>query len=54
MSRKDYELIARVIREFPIPRAEKAPLANEFARELGLANANFNRHRFMAACLGER
>jgi hypothetical protein len=58
VSKKDYELIARVLRfrreHLPIGRADVADqidiLANMFATELAATNPRFNRERFLAAC----
>lgn len=48
MHKRDYELIARVIRETPyVPRAI---LAKAFADELAQVSERFDRNRFIKAC----
>lgn len=51
MSRRDYELIARVIRRVATRRDACLNLATAFAEELKKDNSNFNRERFVAACM---
>jgi hypothetical protein len=62
MTKKDYELIARVLRETSVlclggsykdARAIQA-YAEAFADEFALTNPRFNRERFLAACGVER
>ena len=54
MTRKDFVLIARVIRNSSEVIDEMAleALAENFANELSGTNPNFNRDRFLSACLG--
>lgn len=54
MSKKDYELIARVLRGFTfgIDENEGELLAERFADELRATNPRFHRERFIAACMG--
>lgn len=51
MSRKDFELIARVIREARIAPDAREEVAIKFADELRATNINFQRGRFLDACL---
>jgi hypothetical protein len=60
MSKKDYELIARVLRfqRNHIVTSDEAidqvdQLAAMFATELASTNPRFDRERFIAACMGE-
>lgn len=57
MTRRDYEVIARVIREmpttFPRERVAKQEYARAFADALTEGNPAFNRERFLSACMGE-
>jgi hypothetical protein len=54
MSRKDYEMIVRVLNDptLHLPDAKRNALASRFADELQKDNPNFNRSRFMKACCG--
>ena len=59
MSKKDFELIARVLREHNHDHREgeyTSPtiLAEYFADALAATNPRFDRARFVAACMGER
>jgi Txe/YoeB family toxin of Txe-Axe toxin-antitoxin module len=53
MSRKDFELIARVLREttngLDTPEPVRANIAKTFARELAADNPRFNRAHFLRA-----
>jgi len=49
MTRRDFNLIAGVIRQLPSPVSRDA-LARAFAAELPATNPNFNRGRFLDAC----
>lgn len=53
MTRKDFELIAAVIRDARLERPLYRPawdyIAKDFARELRGTNANFDRDRFLRA-----
>lgn len=55
MTKKDYELIARVVRNYGLshPNSEKvvSHLSSEFADELQKENPRFVRHKFIDACL---
>lgn len=57
MSKKDFEMIARVLRDnlngpdCPVPVRDN--LARAFADELAASNPRFARERFIAACMGE-
>jgi hypothetical protein len=58
MSKKDYELIARVLRESRAlsttsGKCYARELAADFAAELAATNPRFDRERFIAACMGE-
>ena len=50
MTRKHFELIARVVRESGLSAAAREKLAAEFADELDATNPMFDRKRFIAAC----
>lgn len=54
MTRRDFVLIARVIRNSSEVIDEMAleALAENFADELAGTNPNFDRDRFLSACLG--
>jgi hypothetical protein len=59
MSKKHFELIARVLREYnerpgvtDTERETYAQLAQTFATELRAENPRFDRSRFLAACAG--
>lgn len=52
MSRKDFELIARVLRANSSETVVRETLALDFADELAATNGRFDRQRFLAACLG--
>jgi len=49
MTRKDFELIADVIKGMEDPKARESA-AQAFADRLRLVNPRFNRARFMEAC----
>lgn len=57
MTKRDFELIARVIDKLPIPNTLGAPMVyfidviNGFANELEKTNPGFNRESFMRACM---
>jgi hypothetical protein len=54
MSKKDYELIAGVIRDYCAETgAEPNLLADLFAAELWAHNTRFDASRFRSACKGE-
>jgi hypothetical protein len=54
MSKKDFEMIARVLREYGSASPTDALfLARKFADELAATNPRFARERFIAACMGE-
>lgn len=51
MSRKDYELIARIIDELPTgDEVDRLIIAKEFAWALAHENPRFDRERFLKAC----
>ncbi len=51
MTRKDYELIAKVIMEWSVSEnAECLPLVNRFVAALEKDNSRFNRGTFIGAC----
>lgn len=52
MSRKHFELIARVLRNLDgtVPHADRKATAEAFADELRATNPNFDRARFLTAC----
>lgn len=49
MKRRDYDLIAKVIREFPQGTVRVAA-CKKFIRALTEDNANFNSEQFITAC----
>lgn len=49
MTRKDFELIARVVSEM-WDTTERQSIARAFAKELAHTNARFDRDRFLRAC----
>jgi len=49
MTRKDFELIARTIRELPLSAVSRRKVAVAFADELRSTNSNFDRDRFIKA-----
>ena len=57
MSKKDYELIAGVLRnttggpDMPLPLRDH--IVRTFANELATTNPRFARERFIAACMGQ-
>lgn len=51
MSKKDFELIARVIRKQQLSDAQRAVLVSDFATELLAINPKFHVERFRAACV---
>lgn len=53
MTRKDYELIARVLRHDVETLVARQYLAGKFADALAAQNASFNRGKFMLAALGK-
>jgi hypothetical protein len=53
MTKQDFELIARVIRDRNPLTTDRRSLAEAFADELRQTNPRFNRARFIAACVGE-
>lgn len=53
MTRKDFELIARTIRELPldhIASEQRRLIAYSFAGHLAATNDQFDKDRFIAAC----
>lgn len=50
MSRQDFELIARTIRDLPEAPEVRERVAKEFARALGWSHPRFNTDRFLTAC----
>jgi hypothetical protein len=52
MTRKDYELIARVLRDptLHLQDSKRRALASRFADELEADNWRFDRERFLKAC----
>lgn len=51
MQRRDFELIARVIRALPShPETYRVYVAEKFADELATVNPSFDRERFLKAC----
>lgn len=53
MSRKDFEMIARVLRDpsLHLQDSKRRALASRFADELAATNSRFDRERFIAACM---
>ncbi len=50
MTRKDFDLIARVVREWETDEANRRRLAEIFVTKLRPTNALFNPSRFLEAC----
>lgn len=50
MNRKDVELIARTIKRLNFVAEQKKFIAQWFADDIGAANANFDRAKFLKAC----
>lgn len=50
MSRKDFELIARVVKNADLPDEAREAMARDFASELAGTNARFNKIAFLEAC----
>ncbi len=50
MTRKDYEMLARVVRQLSLPNEARKVVASELAQELHNHFANFQRQRFVEAC----
>ena len=50
MSRKDYVLIAGVIKDLSLTYGERALVAREMAKALKSTNSAFKPERFMEAC----
>lgn len=58
MTRKDFEMVANVLRDARVSGAEKSPaeealiddIAAHFAQELSYTNPRFDRSRFLRAC----
>lgn len=51
MTKRDFDAIARIVREQTLTRVEKEPLAQRLADHCETRNQNFDRARFVAACL---
>lgn len=51
MSRKDFELIAGVIRSLNVNEEQRLEIANQFARRLSSTNAGFKPSRFVEAAV---
>lgn len=51
MQHRHFRTIAAIIRAYPGPYAERQHLAIHFAGHLALTNRNFDRQRFIDACL---
>lgn len=50
MTRQDFALIARTIRDLPEAPEVRERVAKEFARVLGWDHPRFDRAKFMTAC----
>ena len=50
MTKKDYELIARIIKEAGLAQNDLERIANDFAYTLASKNPRFNRDMFLKAC----
>ena len=51
MTKKDFELIAKVVRETEgVSKPARVRLATEFAKELLYVNSRFDKDRFCEAC----
>ena len=50
MTRKDFELIARTVKAFPLVGKDRLALQFADALEKHSGNANFDRYRFLKAC----
>ena len=53
MTRKHFEVIARMIREMQVSEKTRHDLALHFCKQLANINPLFNRERFIAACKPE-
>lgn len=53
MTRKDFQLIADVVKESKLSLQEKQAMALAFAEKLYLTNPSFDKARFVKACLDE-
>jgi hypothetical protein len=53
MTKRDYELIAKVVADAELPKDQRARLAMQFAAALRGTNERFDVERFTAACMGE-
>lgn len=49
MTRKDYELIAEILRKSPVSQEARQLVAEEFSDHLWLENSKFDQERFVAA-----
>ena len=54
MTRKHFQLIADTIYRLDMPIEEKRVVAGEFAYALSSTYCNFDKLRFISACLDER
>lgn len=54
MTRKDFQLIAEVIRDLPVDDDTRTKIAGAFARRLSTTNRAFNDARFVAVAMGYR
>ncbi len=50
MTKKDFELIAAVIKDLPLKRADREAVARTFGARLLSTNPRFQFERFMSAC----
>jgi hypothetical protein len=50
MTRKGYEMIAKLIREWEMPLSQKRSLTVELAAILRADNSRFDKHKFYKAC----
>lgn len=50
MSKKDFELIARILRGLPVDCYGTEQVAERFAEELQRTNPRFDAARFLTAC----
>ena len=51
MTRKDFELIAKLIRTAPLQRPQRQALAEQSAATLSVEYARFDSSRFITACM---
>lgn len=53
MGKKDYELIARIIKGLPLPPADRVSVVINFASAFDVLSDKFNKSKFVRACFDE-